>query len=53
VAREAIATLVERRRRDKRFRRLLEQSLARHQQAIRLLGDDAGVGEDAHRGGVG
>jgi hypothetical protein len=51
VAREAIAALVERRRRDKRFRRLLEESLARHQQAIRLLGDD-GAGEDAHRGGV-
>jgi Ribbon-helix-helix protein, copG family len=51
VAREAIAELVERRRRDKRFRRLLEESLARHQQAIRLLADD-GAGEDAHRGGV-
>jgi hypothetical protein len=52
VAREAIAALVERRRRDRRFRRLLEQSLARHQQAIRLLADDAEAGEDAHRGGV-
>ena len=52
VAREAIAELVERRRRDKRFRRLLEESLARHQQAIRLLGDDASAGEDARRGGV-
>jgi Ribbon-helix-helix protein, copG family len=52
VAREAIATLVDRRRRDKRFRRLLEESLARHQQAIRLLRDDAEAGEDAHRGGV-
>ena len=53
VAREAIATLVDHRRRDKRFRRLLEDSLTRHQQTIRLLSDDAGAGEDAHRGGVG
>jgi predicted transcriptional regulator len=52
VAREAIATLVERRRRDKRFRRLLEESLVRHQQAIRLLRDDPQAGEDAQRGGV-
>ena len=52
VAREAIAALVERRRRDKWFRRLLEDSLARHQQAIRLLGDDAEAGQDARRGGV-
>ena len=52
VAREAIATLVDRRRRDKRFRRLLEESLARHQQAIRLLGDDTEPGEGAQRGGV-
>jgi hypothetical protein len=52
VAREAIAALVDRRRRDKRFRRLLEESLARHQQAIRLLRDDAEAGEDAHQGGV-
>jgi hypothetical protein len=52
VAREAIAALVERRRRDKRFRRLLEQSLARHQQALRLLRDDAEAGEDTRRGGV-
>ena len=51
VAREAIAALVERRRRDRRFRRLLEESLARHQQALRLLRDD-GAGEDARRGGV-
>jgi Ribbon-helix-helix protein, copG family len=52
VAREAIAALVERRRRGKRFRRLLEESLARHQQAIRLLGDDLEAGEDTQRGGV-
>jgi predicted transcriptional regulator len=52
VAREAIAALVQRRRRDRRFRRLLEESLARHQQALRLLGDDAEAGEDAQRGGV-
>jgi hypothetical protein len=52
VAREAIATLVERRRRDKRFRRLLEESLARHQQTIQLLRDDPQAGEDNRRGGV-
>jgi DNA-binding ferritin-like protein len=52
VAREAIAALVERRRRDRRFRRLLEESLARHQQAIRLLRDGAEAEEDARRGGV-
>jgi predicted transcriptional regulator len=52
VAREAIATLVERRRRDKRFHRLLEESLARHQQAIQLLRDDPQAGEETLRGGV-
>ena len=40
VAREAIATLVEQRRRDKRFLRLLEDNLARHQQALKMLRDD-------------
>ncbi len=40
VVREAIATLVEQRRSDKRFRRLLEENLARHRQALDLLGDD-------------
>ena len=40
VAREAIATLVEQRRSDKRFLRLLEDNLARHQQALELLRDD-------------
>jgi predicted transcriptional regulator len=40
VAREAIAALVEQRRRDKRFRRLLEDTLARHQEALELLRDD-------------
>jgi predicted transcriptional regulator len=52
VAREAIATLVERRRRDKRFRRLLEENLARHQQALQLLRDDPEVGKETRRGGV-
>jgi predicted transcriptional regulator len=37
VAREAIAALVEARRKDKRFRRLLEDSLARHQRLLELL----------------
>jgi hypothetical protein len=40
VAREAIAALVEQRRRDKRFLRLLDDNLARHQQALELLRDD-------------
>ena len=40
VAREAIAALVEARRRDQRFRRLLEDNLARHQRLLELLRDD-------------
>ena len=40
VAREAIAALVEARRKDKRFRRLLEDSLARHQRLLDLLRED-------------
>jgi len=40
VAREAITTLVEQRRRDKGFLRLLEDNLARHQQALTMLRDD-------------
>ena len=40
VAREAIADLVEGRRQDKRFRRLLEENLARHQRLLDLLRDD-------------
>ena len=40
VAREAIAALVEARRHDKRFRRLLEDNLARHRRLLDLLGED-------------
>jgi len=40
VAREAITALVEARRKDKRFRRLLEDSLARHQRLLELLRGD-------------
>jgi len=40
VAREAIAALVEQRRRDRRFARLLEDNLARHEQALSMLRDD-------------
>ena len=40
VVREAIATLVEQRRNDKRFLQLLEENLARHRQALDLLRDD-------------
>jgi predicted DNA-binding protein len=41
VVREAIAKLVEQRRRDKRFLALLDDNLARHQQALKLLRDEA------------
>src|SRR5215475_14426414 len=41
VVREAIANLVQERRNDKRFLRLLDDSLARHEQAISLLRDEA------------
>jgi len=40
VVREAITVLVEQRRGDKRFLRLLDGNLARHQQALKLLRDD-------------
>jgi len=40
VAREAIADLVEARRQDRRFRRLLEENLARHQRLLDLLRDN-------------
>jgi hypothetical protein len=40
VVREAIAALVEQRRSDKRFLQLLDDNLARHQQALKLLRDD-------------
>jgi len=40
VAREAVAALVEHRRTDKRFQALVEEILARHSEALRLLRDD-------------
>ena len=40
VVREAIAALVEQRRGDERFLRLLDENLARHRQALDLLRDD-------------
>jgi predicted DNA-binding protein len=40
VVREAIAALVEQRRSDERFLRLLDDNLARHQEALKLLRDD-------------
>jgi predicted transcriptional regulator len=40
VAREAIAALVEARRNDKRFRRMLEDNVARHQRLLDLLRDE-------------
>jgi Arc/MetJ-type ribon-helix-helix transcriptional regulator len=40
VVREAIANLVAQRRNDKRFLQLLDDNLARHQQALELLRDE-------------
>jgi predicted transcriptional regulator len=40
VAREAIAALVEQRRRDQHFLKLVDDNLARHQRLLRLLRDD-------------
>ena len=40
VVREAIAALVEQRRGDQRFLRLLDDNLTRHQRALRMLRDD-------------
>jgi predicted transcriptional regulator len=37
---EAIASLVEQRRTDKRFRALLDDNLARHQRVLELFRDD-------------
>jgi predicted transcriptional regulator len=40
VVREAITKLVEQRRTDQRFLRLLDDNFARHQEALALLRDD-------------
>ena len=40
VVREAIAALVESRRKDKRFIRLLEENLARHKRVLDLMRDN-------------
>ena len=40
VAREAIASLVEKRRSDRQFSQLLEDNLARHEQSLRRLRAD-------------
>ncbi|GAA1607357.1 hypothetical protein GCM10009804_74130 [Kribbella hippodromi] len=40
VAREAIAALVDQRRQDVRFSRLLEENLARHEESLRALRSD-------------
>jgi len=52
VAREAIAALVERRRADKRFQGLLEQNLARHEAALRLLRDEPATRPGGEQGGA-
>ncbi len=51
VAREAVAALVEERRTDKRFQALLEENLARHSEALRLLRDDTVTPHPAAAGG--
>lgn len=40
VAREAIASLVDQRRGDQRFSRLLDENLARHERSLRRLRED-------------
>ncbi len=50
VAREAVAALVEQRRADRRFQALLEDNLARHREALRLLRDGPGTPCDAAGG---
>ncbi|HEY7484193.1 MAG TPA: ribbon-helix-helix protein, CopG family [Streptosporangiaceae bacterium] len=45
VARQAIAELVERRRKDRRFLRLLDDNLARHAEALRMLRDEPGAAD--------
>jgi predicted transcriptional regulator len=52
VAREAVAALVERRRTDKRFQALLEDNLARHTEALRLLRDGTDTPRDPAAGGA-
>jgi predicted transcriptional regulator len=42
VLREAVADLIEQRRKDKRFIRLLEQNLARQQRLLEALRDEDG-----------
>jgi predicted transcriptional regulator len=50
VAREAVAALVEQRRADRQFQALLEDNLARHREALRLLRDGPGTPRDAAGG---
>ena len=42
VLREAVAELIERRRKDKRFIRMLEENLARQQRLLEALRDEGG-----------
>jgi predicted DNA-binding protein len=42
VLREAVVKLIEQRRKDKRFIRLLEDNLARHQRLLKALRDQDG-----------
>jgi predicted transcriptional regulator len=44
VLREAVASLVEQRRRDERFIRLLEENVARHQRLLKALRDQENGG---------
>jgi Arc/MetJ-type ribon-helix-helix transcriptional regulator len=51
VVREAIATLVEQRRHDTRFRELLEENITRHHRLLELFGDGDGDGDGEGAGG--
>ena len=52
VAREAVAALVEQRRSDRGFQAMLEENLARHGEALRLLRDGTDISGDASAGGT-
>jgi Ribbon-helix-helix protein, copG family len=52
VARQAIAELVERRRKDRGFLRLLDDNLAKHAKALRMLRDEPAGSADADRGEI-
>jgi predicted transcriptional regulator len=52
VAREAVAALVEQRRSDRHFQAQLDENLARHSEALRLLRDGTDTPRDRAAGGA-